>query len=113
MIAEKPSLAQSLAQILSNGNMTTRKNAACPVHEYKGIFYGQNVLFKFTSVCGHVYTADFERRFKNWDTSDPVGLYSAKIVRVEANPKMKLVNFLQKEVSYYYNHKPLAYYFFL
>ncbi|XP_046917236.1 DNA topoisomerase 3-beta isoform X2 [Dermatophagoides farinae] len=97
MIAEKPSLAQSLAQILSNGNMTTRKNAACPVHEYKGIFYGQNVLFKFTSVCGHVYTADFERRFKNWDTSDPVGLYSAKIVRVEANPKMKLVNFLQKE----------------
>ena len=100
MIAEKPSLAQSLAQILSYGNMTTRKNAACPVHEYRGTFLGQNVSFKFTSVCGHVYTADFERRFKNWDKSDPVDLYSAKIVRVEANPKMKLVNFLQKEVSY-------------
>lgn len=99
MIAEKPSLAQSLAVILSNGNLNTRKTGACPVHEYRSSFLNQrDVLFKFTSVCGHVFSADFEARFKNWDKSEPIELYDAKIVRNEANPKMNLVKFLQKEV---------------
>lgn len=102
MIAEKPSLAESLARILSNGNYQTRKRGACPVHEYSGSFLNSNAVFKFTSVCGHLFTADFERRFKNWDSSEPIELYTAKIIRTEANPKMRLVDFLKKEVFYYY-----------
>ena len=101
MIAEKPSLAQSLAHILSNGNMNSRKSGSCPVHEYYGSFFNNhNTLFKFTSVCGHLFSADFEVRFRNWDKSDPIELYSAKIVRSEANPKMNLVSFLKREVCY-------------
>ncbi|KAF7492312.1 DNA topoisomerase 3-beta-1 [Sarcoptes scabiei] len=98
MIAEKPSLAQSLAQILSNGRMNSRRNASSIVHEYRGSFLGnRNTMFKFTSVCGHLFTADFEPKYKNWDNTEPIDLYSARIVRVEANPKLHLVQFLQRE----------------
>ncbi|ELW72593.1 DNA topoisomerase 3-beta-1 [Tupaia chinensis] len=61
MVAEKPSLAQSIAKILSRGTMSSHKglNGACSVHEYTGTFAGQPVRFKMTSVCGHVMTLDF------------------------------------------------------
>ncbi|MEQ2255801.1 DNA topoisomerase 3-beta-1 [Ilyodon furcidens] len=61
MVAEKPSLAQSIAKILSKGSCTSRKglNGACSVHEYSGSFQGQTVRFKMTSVCGHVMSLDF------------------------------------------------------
>ena len=62
MVAEKPSLAQSLAAILSNGSHHSRKgfNGACSVHEWTGPFnnFGQ-CKFKMTSVCGHVMSIDF------------------------------------------------------
>ena len=76
MVAEKPSLAQSLAKILSNGNMNSRKgmNGACSVHEYAGKFNGDNVKFKMTSVCGHVMGVDFIGKYNNWDKVDPVML---------------------------------------
>lgn len=76
MVAEKPSLAQSLAKILSNGQMTSRKgsNGACSVHEYTGRFppTGETVRYRFTSVCGHVMTLDFIGKYNNWDKVDPV-----------------------------------------
>uniref|UniRef100_A0A8C9RW39 DNA topoisomerase n=1 Tax=Scleropages formosus TaxID=113540 RepID=A0A8C9RW39_SCLFO len=69
MVAEKPSLAQSIAKILSKGSCSTRKgfNGACSVHEYTGIFMGQSVRFKMTSVCGHVMSLDFTGRSKGCD----------------------------------------------
>ena len=76
MVAEKPSLAHSVAKILSNNQMTTRKgsNSACSVHEYIGKFppTGESVRFKFTSVCGHVKSLDFIGKYNNWDRVDPV-----------------------------------------
>ena len=78
MVAEKPSLAQSIAKILSNGSMTTRKgsNSACSVHEYRARFNAINdiAFFKMTSVCGHVYGLDFIGRYNNWDKVDPVSM---------------------------------------
>lgn len=86
MVAEKPSLAASLASILSNGRHSTHKgknytffnkklfricadsifcdgisgsNNACSIHEWKGLFRNENVTFKMTSVCGHVMSLDF------------------------------------------------------
>lgn len=52
MVAEKPSLAESIAKILSNGRMSSRKgmNGACSVHEFRGPFNGmRDCFFKFTS----------------------------------------------------------------
>uniref|UniRef100_A0A2D4GH70 DNA topoisomerase n=1 Tax=Micrurus corallinus TaxID=54390 RepID=A0A2D4GH70_MICCO len=100
MVAEKPSLAQSIAKILSRGNMSSRKglNGACSVHEFTGLFIGQTVHFKMTSVCGHVMTLDFIGKYNNWDKVDPAELFSkAPTEKKEANPKLNMVKFLQVE----------------
>ncbi|XP_026549178.1 DNA topoisomerase 3-beta-1-like isoform X1 [Notechis scutatus] len=100
MVAEKPSLAQSIAKILSRGNMSSRKglNGACSVHEFTGPFIGQTVHFKMTSVCGHVMTLDFIGKYNNWDKVDPAELFSkAPTEKKEANPKLNMVKFLQVE----------------
>ncbi|XP_053135443.1 DNA topoisomerase 3-beta-1 isoform X2 [Hemicordylus capensis] len=100
MVAEKPSLAQSIAKILSRGNMSSRKglNGACSVHEYTGSFTGQSARFKMTSVCGHVMTLDFIGKYNNWDKVDPAELFSkAPTEKKEANPKLNMVKFLQVE----------------
>ncbi|RWS16329.1 DNA topoisomerase 3-beta-1-like protein [Dinothrombium tinctorium] len=100
MIAEKPSLAESLAKILSNGHVKTRKgsNGACFIHEYRGAFNGiSNCLFKFTSVCGHVMTSDFPGKYNNWDRVEPLELFSAPVIKKEANPNLHMPKFLQGE----------------
>ncbi|XP_074868851.1 DNA topoisomerase 3-beta-1 isoform X3 [Carettochelys insculpta] len=100
MVAEKPSLAQSIAKILSRGNMSSHKglNGACSVHEYTGSFVGQSAHFKMTSVCGHVMTLDFIGKYNNWDKVDPAELFSkAPTEKKEANPKLTMVKFLQVE----------------
>uniref|UniRef100_A0A8C7Z3V8 DNA topoisomerase n=1 Tax=Oryzias sinensis TaxID=183150 RepID=A0A8C7Z3V8_9TELE len=100
MVAEKPSLAQSIARILSKGSCTSRKglNGACSVHEYTGTFQGQSVRFKMTSVCGHVMSLDFIGKYNNWDKVDPAELFSkAPTEKKEANPKLSMVKFLQVE----------------
>ena len=68
MVAEKPSLARSLAAILSHGRYESRGSSSkvCPVHEYTGSFRGETVHFKFTSVAGHVMSLDFLAKFNNW-----------------------------------------------
>jgi len=50
----------------------TGMNSACPVHEWSGTLFGETVIFKMTSVCGHVMTLDFNSKFNNWDKVDPV-----------------------------------------
>ena len=102
MVAEKPSLAESLAKILSNGKSRKRPSisGACPVHEYNGQFLrDQNAYFKFTSVCGHVTSVDFPPKYNNWDTIDPNELFDAPIIKKEATPNLRLVKHLQNEVS--------------
>nr|XP_014337517.1 PREDICTED: DNA topoisomerase 3-beta-1 [Bos mutus] len=100
MVAEKPSLAQSIARILSRGSMSSRKglNGTCSVHEYSGAFAGQPARFKMTSVCGHVMTLDFLGKYNKWDKVDPAELFSqAPTEKKEANPKLNMVKFLQVE----------------
>ena len=45
MVAEKPSIAGSVANILSKGKHDTR-GGKLPVHYFEGTFKGQKVLFK-------------------------------------------------------------------
>ncbi|KAJ8263716.1 hypothetical protein COCON_G00161730 [Conger conger] len=102
MVAEKPSLAQSIAKILSKGSCSSRKglNGACSVHEYTASFRGQPCRFKMTSVCGHVLSLDFIGKYNNWDKVDPAELFSnAPTEKKEANPKLNMVKFLQVEAK--------------
>lgn len=102
MVAEKPSLADSLAKILSNNSYKSRKgfNGVCSVHEFKGSFLEhRNVLFKFTSVCGHILACDFPPKYNNWDRVEPRELFHANVIKKEANPNQKMPDFLAREVN--------------
>lgn len=77
MVAEKPSLARSLADILSRKQCRRRKSlcGACDVYEFEGNFppgKGAPARLKMTSVCGHVMSLDFLPKYNKWDQVDPV-----------------------------------------
>ncbi|XP_011298257.1 DNA topoisomerase 3-beta-1 [Fopius arisanus] len=102
MVAEKPSLAASLANILSNGKSTCRKgmNGSCSVHEWIGQLRSETVSFKMTSVCGHVMSLDFISKYNNWDKVDPAELFTCQTEKKEAVPKLRIPSFLGKEGSH-------------
>lgn len=84
MVAEKPSLARSLAEILSRNKYKRRKSLciANDVYEFDGILPLSSqqlripAKFKMTSVCGHVMSLDFLPFYNKWDQIDPVSVYS-------------------------------------
>jgi hypothetical protein len=59
MIAEKPSLAESIAKMLApdKNNLHSRKgiSPACRVHEYTSFLFGKETFFKVTSVTGILF----------------------------------------------------------
>ena len=99
MVAEKPSLATSLAKILSHGQSTSRKSScrACAVHEYQGKFRGEAVRFKMTSVCGHVLSLDFHAKYNSWDKVEPSELFTAPTEKKEASAELNMERFLAQE----------------
>ncbi|KAG4065539.1 hypothetical protein HA402_013309 [Bradysia odoriphaga] len=101
MVAEKPSLAASLAKILSNGKHTTRKgsNNACSIHEWKGTFKNEATTFKMTSVCGHVMSLDFIGKYNSWDKVDPAELFTCPTEKKEATEKLRMPSFLSQEAK--------------
>ena len=60
MVAEKPSIALSIAEAMSN-NFVLKKGIAkqIPIYTFKGTFQGHPASFRVTSVAGHVYNRDF------------------------------------------------------
>ena len=68
MIAEKPSIALSIAQALSNNKFTKKTGPArsCPIYVYSDFFKGKKATFKVTSVAGHVFNRDFSNEYQNW-----------------------------------------------
>lgn len=83
MVAEKPSLALSISQILSHGQLSSRKgfNNVCSIHEWTGRFQSNpSARFRMTSVAGHVFGLDFVPRYNNWDKVDPVRYFSKSLL---------------------------------
>uniref|UniRef100_A0A915PLF3 DNA topoisomerase n=1 Tax=Setaria digitata TaxID=48799 RepID=A0A915PLF3_9BILA len=99
MVAEKPMLAESIAKILSNGKAEKRKgwNNVCSVSEYYGEFQRKSARFKVTSTCGHVMCLDFPSKMNNWEKVDPIQLFSSPTTKKEANPKMRMNEYLASE----------------
>ncbi|EKX47433.1 hypothetical protein GUITHDRAFT_50898, partial [Guillardia theta CCMP2712] len=84
-IAEKPSVANTVATILSNGRKRSRSNPAghapmCRIHDFFYHFQParRKSLISFTSVIGHVEAMEFDE-----DTgSDPRNLFGARVKKV-------------------------------
>ncbi|KAI9314572.1 DNA topoisomerase [Dichotomocladium elegans] len=98
MVAEKPSMAEALSRLLAPGGQFETRKGTTPVHEWKGTFREEPAQYKFTSVTGHVYNVDFTAEYNSWDI-DPLRLFSGRIRKTEANPKMRLTQHLHTEAK--------------
>ncbi|KAI5186314.1 DNA topoisomerase III [Nematocida homosporus] len=76
-VAEKPSVARALTEILSKGKYSTRSS---PSKYCKNFVFSYNQAeMLFTSVLGHLYSLEFRRKSK-WRDHDPKELFEADIV---------------------------------
>lgn len=80
MVAEKPSIAKSIADALSNGKYS-QGGGKMPVYTYTGSFKSHSQCeIKVTSVAGHVFNRDFPSKFQD-RRADPEMLFEAPTLR--------------------------------
>ncbi|KAG8718055.1 DNA topoisomerase [Ceratobasidium sp. 395] len=78
-VAEKPSIAKSVAQILSGGRYETR-NTQSPYHKNYDFRYAQTGDdYTMTAVSGHLTEKDFGAALRSWHSCDPFQLFDAPI----------------------------------
>lgn len=90
-VAEKPSVAESIARILSKGHMKKRKSSSKynPIFSFSFRNANENWYMEVTSVTGHLTEQKFPDRYKNWHSTDPQELFHAQIITyVESSKKM-------------------------
>ena len=80
MVAEKPSIATSIAKALDTGDLV-QSGKTPPIFEFSGTFKGQSICYRVTSVVGHVFSTDFPPQYQQWDAVEPVELFTAPVVR--------------------------------
>eukprot|EP01061_Rhynchopus_euleeides_P005988 TRINITY_DN15065_c0_g1_i2.p1 TRINITY_DN15065_c0_g1~~TRINITY_DN15065_c0_g1_i2.p1 ORF type:complete len:722 (+),score=287.37 TRINITY_DN15065_c0_g1_i2:104-2167(+) len=98
MVAEKPSLADGISKILSDGKASKASRSRLPVFEYRGTFRGEPAFFKFTCVAGHVFNIDFMPQYQNWQTTPEETLFfEAKTQKKESGGGV--VNHLRSEAK--------------
>ena len=87
MIAEKPSIAKTIAKILSTKkslNNLAKKKGWC-LYNFNGIFKGKNANFTVSSVAGHLYDTEFLRMHQNINAIEPGDLFDVPTVKTESN----------------------------
>ncbi len=85
-IAEKPSIATSIAKGLCRGNYSEGGGRSLPVHEFSDPSFPKaphatTCVHRVTSVAGHVFNVDFPTSYQSWDSVDPADLFHAPIVK--------------------------------
>ncbi|GAA5844939.1 hypothetical protein JCM3766R1_000338 [Sporobolomyces carnicolor] len=82
-VAEKPSIAKSITQILSGGNFQTRDARHPPWIKNYTFSYRMGgpgfTNFVVTAVAGHLTSNDFDDQYRGWQTCDPVDLFEARV----------------------------------
>lgn len=81
-IAEKPSIAESIARGLSRDFHSNR--GTMPIHEFTNPDFpkapmASKCVHRVTSVAGHVFSVDFPQQYQSWDSVDPLDLFQAPI----------------------------------
>ncbi|KAJ2881346.1 DNA topoisomerase 3-alpha, partial [Coemansia asiatica] len=82
-VAEKPSQAKAVVQILSQSQFTTRSGPSNfnRNYDFQYRINGNFVPATMTSVAGHLTELDFPDTFRWWNSCNPVSLFTAPIVK--------------------------------
>ncbi|GAQ86760.1 DNA topoisomerase III [Klebsormidium nitens] len=98
-VAEKPSVAKAVSQILSRGQYRTREGLSVynKVFEFNYTVGNQQVDMLMTSVSGHLMELDFEDQYRKWHSCQPVQLYDLPVHKKVPQDKYGLRDTLHRE----------------
>jgi DNA topoisomerase-3 len=84
-VAEKPSVAKELANIISENGQYNRRSGFSPYNQIYEIqnckFKGNPAFMKITSVTGHMMEQEFEQPYCSWTGCQPSDLFYAPITK--------------------------------
>ncbi|KAF9050298.1 DNA topoisomerase [Panaeolus papilionaceus] len=86
-VAEKPSIAKSITQILSGGQFQTRNSASKYIKNYDFDYPQTRAFFTVTAVVGHLTATDFPEEYRKWTSCDPFALFDAAVTTSVASDK--------------------------
>ncbi|TFY69145.1 hypothetical protein EVG20_g3279 [Dentipellis fragilis] len=86
-VAEKPSIAKSISQILSGGQYTTRSSPVNFIKNYDFNYPQTRAQFTVTCVAGHLMSHDFTDTHRKWNSCEPFTLFEAPVVSFVAPDK--------------------------
>jgi DNA topoisomerase-3 len=99
-VAEKPSAAKEIAQLLSGGRFTKRAGLSKYNHLFEFDMQLNNVgmvRMCVTSVAGHLKAVDFDGRFATWQGCDPEELFDAPIKSIVPDENAPIARTLEAE----------------
>uniref|UniRef100_A0A6N2L4U5 DNA topoisomerase n=1 Tax=Salix viminalis TaxID=40686 RepID=A0A6N2L4U5_SALVM len=98
-VAEKPSVAKSVATILSRNQLRVREGRSRynKIFEFNYSINGQQCHMLVTSVTGHLMEVEFEDRFRKWHSCDPADLYTAPVRKHVPEDKLDIKRTLEEE----------------
>ncbi|KAL4442252.1 hypothetical protein ABPG74_009270 [Tetrahymena malaccensis] len=97
MVAEKPSIARTIAQALSQQVHTQRRNNH-EVHYFPSFFFQLPCMIKVTSVVGHIFSTDFTPEYNGNDV-DPIKLFDAPTIKKFSSPSQTIIQHLKNEAQ--------------
>ena len=103
-VAEKPSVAKSLAEIISQqGTNFSTRNGFSPynkIFEVMTQFQGQPCKMVITSVLGHMMELKTDDAYKgSWASTNPIGLFDCQITKIIKEDCQLLKKTLQHEIK--------------
>lgn len=101
-VAEKNSIAKSVAAILSGGRLTSRASDYVYVKNYDFVFQGFSFApysceVTMTSVAGHLNGVDFDGQQYGWGKSDPFTLFNAPLIETMDKNQKQIASNIRKE----------------
>ncbi|KAL8949826.1 MAG: hypothetical protein Q9222_004091 [Ikaeria aurantiellina] len=104
-VAEKPSIAKSVAQHLSGGHVHTRNipgNQYVKNYEFDFSFGNAwgNCLVTMTSVLGHLTATDFPPQYKKWQISTCQQLFDAPVITNVDKDKESIARNISQQARY-------------
>ncbi|KAL5554891.1 hypothetical protein UlMin_037127 [Ulmus minor] len=99
-VAEKPSVAKSVASILSRNQDLRVRNGRSRynrIFEFPYSINGQPCQMLVTSVTGHLMELEFEDRFRKWHSCDPAQLFHASVRKFVPEDKLDIKRTLEEE----------------
>ncbi|KAK7005830.1 DNA topoisomerase 3 [Favolaschia claudopus] len=96
-VAEKPSIAKSITQILSGGQFNSRPTGNKYIRNYDFDYPQTRAQYTVTSVSGHLTSHDFPQTHRKWDSCDPLTLFDIPVETFVSSDRKDIERNLKQE----------------